>query len=144
MKAILKHKKKGIVNAFIGTLICIFIIYATVMLIIYSLQPLAIYSELREVGRGEILRMEAEGGLNTDIENDINDSLSKLGYNSSYLTITGDQASNNPSYGSKLNLNLSYQYHYKTFYFKTLFDIEETDSIQVINTHLSTSSKKSQ
>lgn len=140
-----RTKHKG--NAFIATIVALFILLAVVFALVIQLKPLTIYSNLKEVGRMAILKMESDGGITSDTRNMITNTLNFDGYNKDYLIIspsTDVTSSTIPDYGSKLTLDLIYAYHYKFYSMAHLFEIDSVEKTMNITVHISTTSKKAQ
>ncbi|MBU3173295.1 hypothetical protein [Clostridium estertheticum] len=127
-----------------GIIISVFVLLFVTFSIINLLQPLVIYFEVRQAGRTAMLQIEVQGGITQTIRDEIKSSISFYNYDSSNLIITpvtDVTPTTLPAYGSKVDIDLDYQYRVKTYSLNGL-SIVVGSEIKHIGSHFSTTSKK--
>ena len=113
----LKARRKGI-SSLLMLLVGIFILCVVVYSSTMPLEKMALQSQLNDVGRGAMFRVEAEGGLSPQTEKLIKDKLAEKGLNRDLVTIESNRKVNpsnplpNSNYGENVTLTIKYQYKY--------------------------------
>lgn len=114
----LKSRRKGVSNL-IMLLVVIFIICVVLYSATMPIEKMAVYSQIMDVGRGAMFRVEAEGGLSPKTENLIKEKLLEKGISEDLITIESNRRINpsnpiqNSNFGEDVTLVIKYQYKYK-------------------------------
>ena len=108
-------------------------------LVVYAISlgaaPLPVKSLLDEMANGAALKMESTGGLTTQMKTDIQNRITDAGLNISMLTIDANFfiTPSTPlpvdSYGNKVWIKLTYQYHQKS---KNVSGTDVTDGVDTV------------
>jgi hypothetical protein len=132
------EKKEGSVSKFgipLMTMVAVFII---IMLYITYSADLYKKDKIDITAREYILKMEAEGYLITDDENDLINELQMLGMNN--ISLAGTTLSK-VGYANKVNLIINGQISIPDYTINNLFSIEKTTKIININIDKSSTAK---
>lgn len=118
-------KKDGNVGKMGVILVALISMFILLMITVFSFADMEKKTDIDEVGRNYILRMESTGFLtNSDEGNMIND-LKKLGVKN--ISTTGSTKSK-VGYGKEVSLNISGKVEVTSYVFKDLFEIKKVDT----------------